>query len=91
MALNVRVVFVPQLVRDLACFGFDQRRRQVKADQLVQLVQQTALHDSARTHRHIPLPDALRYLGFQRSQIFGTEFLGQFVVHLSRQQAFSLL
>ena len=47
VALHVRVFFMPKLVRNLARFCIQQRRRQVEIHQLVQRIQKPALHDRA--------------------------------------------
>ena len=87
MALHVRVFFMPQLVRNLACFGFDHGGWQFEFDLVIQRIKQSPFHHRARRTCVFGL-DAFANLNLETGQIFGTELGGQLVIDLSWNRLF---
>ena len=85
VALNLRVLLVPQLMRDLLRLSFNEALRQIERHGGVQLVQQLSLQDLARGVAEFG-GKTLLHLLFQGVEIVEAVFLGEFIVDLRRDR-----
>jgi hypothetical protein len=81
MTMLFRMLFMPQLMRDLRSLGLHQTRRQVELHHRIQLIQQRPLQHGARRALVFGF-QTLRDLALQRGQILGPVFLGQLIINL---------
>ena len=80
MTFDFWVIFVPQLVSDLACFCIHKGRWQVKRYNAIKRVKQCTLRYGARCTSVFSFK-TLSDLRFQTSKIFCAELFGQFIIH----------